>query len=202
MRARLDLYGDGDAQGTHMSIFLVILKGEYDAILTWPFDFPVIFCLFDQSGQGCHIIDAFYPDTRSPSFQRPCSKEKIASGILKYCPLAVMKQQGNYYIRNDRMYIKIMVDFLGIRRPILPYTLGLNPGLPTHEQEIQCRIEIEKYKRLRAALVAEIDRSNQEVAQRSLIRSYPSIPVGNRQQPPASTTNSESMQCEDVSDEE
>jgi hypothetical protein len=59
-------------------------------------------------------------------------------------------------------------------------------------------MEIEKYKQLRAALVAEIDQSNQEVAQRSLIRSYPPIPVGNRQQPPASTTNSESMQCEDI----
>jgi len=198
MRARLDLYGDGDARGTHMSIFFVILKGKYDAILTWPFDFPVIFCLFDQSGQGCHIIDAFHPDIRSPSFQRPCSKENIARGILKFFSLAVIKQQGNRYVQNDTMYIKIMVDFLGIPRPILPYTLGLNPGLPTHEQETQCRMEIEKYKQLRAALVAEIDQSNQEVAQRSLIRSYPPIPVGNRQQPPASTTNSESMQCEDI----
>jgi len=200
MRARLDLYGDGDARGTHMSIFLVILKGEYDPILTWPFDFPVNFCLFDQSGQGCHIIDAFHPDKTSPSCQRPCSKENVASGILKFCPLAVIQQQENRYIQNGKMYIKIEVNFLGIPRPILPFTLSLNPGLPIHEQEVHRRMEKEKHEHARAAIVAEMNRNDQEVAQRSLIHLYPPVLVGNTQQPPPSTTNSESMQCEDILD--
>ncbi len=177
MRARLDLYGDGDAQGTHMSIFLVILKGKFDAILKWPFNFQLIFCLFDQTGQGHHIIDSFYPDITSTSFQRPRSKMNRASGILKFCPLAFIQQQENHYVRNDKMYIKIMVDFLGIPRPLLPYTLGLNPGLATHVQEDISRREIEQYNQVRAALVEEINRNNQEVAQRSLMHMYPPVPA-------------------------
>jgi len=201
MRARLDLYGDGDARGTHMSIFLVILKGEYDAILTWPFNYPVNVCLFDQTGQGHHIIDSFYPDTRSISFQRPRSKENTAGGILKFCPLAVIKQQGNCYVQNDTMFIKIEVDFLGIPRPVLPFTLGLNPGLPTHEQEAQRRMEVEKYKQLRAKLQDEINQNDQEIAERSVIPVRRQVSVGIRQPPPLSTTGSESIQCEDISDD-
>ena len=36
---KLLLYPNGYAEGnnTHLSIFLVIMKGEYDAMLTWPF---------------------------------------------------------------------------------------------------------------------------------------------------------------------
>lgn len=34
---RLYLNGDGVGKGTHISLFFVIMKGEYDAILSWPF---------------------------------------------------------------------------------------------------------------------------------------------------------------------
>lgn len=34
---RLYLNGDGVGKGTHISLFFVIMKGEYDPILSWPF---------------------------------------------------------------------------------------------------------------------------------------------------------------------
>jgi hypothetical protein len=198
MRARLDLYGDGDARGTHMSIFLVIYKGQYDAILTWPFSYQVTFCLFDQTGQGHQIIDSFYPDIKSPSFQRPRSQENIASGILKFLPLAALQQQKIDYVSNDTMYIQVRVDFLGTPRSVLPYTLSINPGLPILEQDVISSRIIDQQKKMRAKLVAKIHADDQEVEDRSLLPVHPPASAGILQQPPPSTTNSESISCEDI----
>ena len=37
MYLRLYLDGDGQGKGTHVSLFLVIMKSDYDDLLTWPF---------------------------------------------------------------------------------------------------------------------------------------------------------------------
>ena len=37
MCARIYLNGDGIGKGTHVSLFFVVMKGDYDALLTWPF---------------------------------------------------------------------------------------------------------------------------------------------------------------------
>ncbi|CAF1049488.1 unnamed protein product [Rotaria sordida] len=69
----------------------------------------------------------------------------------------------NCYVRDDTMFIKIMLDFGETLREVLPYTLSVNRGLPTHIQEaIRC-MEIEKYKQAREALIAEIIRNDQEI---------------------------------------
>ena len=35
------LNGDGSGYKTHLSLFFVLMKGEYDALLRWPFDYKV-----------------------------------------------------------------------------------------------------------------------------------------------------------------
>ncbi|CAF4614872.1 unnamed protein product [Didymodactylos carnosus] len=135
MRARLYLQGDGNAKGTHMSLFFVLMKGDHDAVLKWPFNYKVTFCLYDQSGQNQNVIDSFRPDTKSYSFQRPQSEMNIASGIPKFFPLSIIKQDGNNYVRDDTMFIKIIVDFAELPKMILPYALSLNSGLPCHVQQ-------------------------------------------------------------------
>ncbi|CAF4096236.1 unnamed protein product, partial [Adineta steineri] len=87
MRARLYLHGDGNARRTHMSLFFVLMRGPNDAILKFPFNYKVIFCLYDQTPQQRHIIDSFRPDIKSNSFQRPRSEMNIASGIPKFVSL-------------------------------------------------------------------------------------------------------------------
>lgn len=37
MCARLYLNGDGMGKGTHVSLFFVVMRGMYDALLKWPF---------------------------------------------------------------------------------------------------------------------------------------------------------------------
>ena len=141
---RLYLDGDGNARRTHLSLFIVLMRGEYDPILKFPFEFKVIFCLFDQTKQQKHIIDAFRPDVRSNSFQRPRSDMNVASGLPKFADLTLFQPENNPYIRDDIMYIKGVIDFDDIPKAMLPYVFSLNPGLsrPIHQGMI--RMEREK----------------------------------------------------------
>ncbi|KXJ28109.1 TNF receptor-associated factor 1 [Exaiptasia diaphana] len=49
-KLKLQLYpnGHGDGKGTHVSVFMIIMRGEYDATLTWSFDWKFKFTLLDQ----------------------------------------------------------------------------------------------------------------------------------------------------------
>jgi hypothetical protein len=144
MRARLYLHGDGNARRTHMSLFFVLMRSDHDPILKFPFSYKVTFCMYDQTSTERHIIDSFRPDIKSNSFQRPRSEMNIASGIPKFFPLAMIQQEGNPYIRDDTMFIKIMVDFNDMPKTVLPYALGLNPGLPTNVQQELIKQEVER----------------------------------------------------------
>ncbi|CAF1286295.1 unnamed protein product [Adineta steineri] len=146
MRARLYLYGDGTARTTHLSIFFVLMRGTYDALLQFPFNYKVTFCLYDQSDKQEHIIDSFRPDISSMSFQRPRTDMNIASGIPKFFSLTKLQQNNNSYIRDDTMFIKVMIHFREAPKTLLPYIFNINPGLPTTVQETMTQQEVEKQK--------------------------------------------------------
>ncbi|CAF1171969.1 unnamed protein product [Rotaria sp. Silwood1] len=150
MRARLYLNGDGNARRTYMSLFFVLMRSLNDPILKFPFNYKVTFCLYDQTPAQRHIIDSFRPDIKSSSFQRPRSDMNIASGIPKFFPLETIQQEGNPYVRDDTMFIKIMIDFEELPKTLLPYALSLNPGLPTHIQKAMIKQEAERRTQLRS----------------------------------------------------
>ncbi|CAF3502602.1 unnamed protein product [Rotaria sp. Silwood1] len=97
-----------------------------------------------------HIIDSFRPDIRSNSFQRPRSDMNTASGLPKFFPLENIQREGNPYVRDDTMFIKIMVDFEDIPKTLLSYALSLNPGLPIHVQHIMIKQEAEQRSQQRS----------------------------------------------------
>ena len=107
MCARIYLNGDGIRRGTHVSLFFVVMRGEYDAILRWPFRQRVTFVLLDQDNVE-HVIDAFTPDPNSPSFQRPRRETNIASGCPTFCFIEELNNHA--YVRDDTMFFKIIVD--------------------------------------------------------------------------------------------
>ena len=107
MCARIYLNGDGMGKGTHISLFFVIMRGQYDALLRWPFRQKVTMMLLDQDNVE-HVIDVFRPDPNSSSFQRPRRELNIASGCPLFFPLADISKHA--YIKDDVMFIKIFVD--------------------------------------------------------------------------------------------
>lgn len=106
---RLYLNGDGTGKRTHLSLFIVIMRGEYDALLPWPFRNKVTFMLLDQNNRE-HAIDAFRPDLNSASFQRPQSETNVASGCPLFFPLNKLQSPKHAYVKDDTMFLKCIVE--------------------------------------------------------------------------------------------
>lgn len=123
MCVRLYPNGDGMGKGTHVSIFFVIMRGNYDALLSWPFNHRVIFRMIDQGPNGSHLIDSFRPDPSSTSFKRPTSEMNIASGCPLFMPLSKLDDPAVAYVKDDVMFVNVCLDISeGRRNP------GTNPG--------------------------------------------------------------------------
>ena len=107
MCARLYPNGDGIGRGTHLSLFFVVLRGEYDTLLPWPFQLKVSLCLLDQNlSSPRHVIETFRPDPASSSFQRPQSEMNVASGCPLFLPLTSLRGS---YCRDDTVFFKVAV---------------------------------------------------------------------------------------------
>ncbi|XP_005998234.3 TNF receptor-associated factor 1-like [Latimeria chalumnae] len=102
------LNGDGTGQGTNLSVFLVIMKGEYDFQLRWPFNHKVTFLLLDQVNQQ-HVSASFRP-VNSNSFQRPTTEMNMGSGLPEFFPLDKLYSQDSGYIRDDTICLKVVID--------------------------------------------------------------------------------------------
>lgn len=136
MCLRLYPAGDGNARGTHLSLFFVLMRSEYDGILRYPFSYKIVFCLWDQTGENQHIVDSFRADARSNSFQRPRSCMNIASGLPKFVPLDVLLPEENRFIRDDTMFIKAIVDFGNLPKVYLDELINMSPEIPNQIQYI------------------------------------------------------------------
>ncbi|XP_027543820.1 TNF receptor-associated factor 1 isoform X1 [Neopelma chrysocephalum] len=106
---RVYLNGDGTGKGTHMSLFFVVMKGDYDALLPWPFRHKVTFMLLDQNNRE-HVIDAFRPDLASASFQRPVHDMNVASGCPTFLPLAKLQSPKHAYVKEDTLFLKCIIE--------------------------------------------------------------------------------------------
>jgi FtsZ-binding cell division protein ZapB len=125
MCMRLYPAGDEQARRTHLSVSLVIMRGEFDAVLPWPFTHKISFCLYDQTPVQRHVIDSFRPDPKSNSFQRPRSNMNIESGIPKFFPMNIIQQDNNSYVRDDSMLIRCTIHRFSKRNAVLPLLLSL-----------------------------------------------------------------------------
>ena len=114
MCLRLYIMGDGIGKGTHLSLFFVVMRGEFDNILQWPFTHKVTFKLINQSG-GRDIVDTFQPDPMSSSFRKPKSDMNIASGCPRFVSHTELERGG--FIVDDTIFVKCLIDTSTIRHP-------------------------------------------------------------------------------------
>ena len=114
MCLRLYIMGDLIGKGTHLSLFFVVMRGEFDNILQWPFTHKVTFKLINQAG-GRHIVDSFRPDPMSSSFRKPKSDMNIASGCPRFVSHTELERGG--FIVDDTIFIKCIVDTSTIVHP-------------------------------------------------------------------------------------
>ena len=115
MCLRLYIMGDGIGKGSHMSLFFVMMRGEFDNILQWPFTQRVTFRLINQGNGGRDIVDTFQPDPLSSSFKKPKSDMNIASGCPRFISHENLK--GGGYIADDTIFIKCTVGQGSLSHP-------------------------------------------------------------------------------------
>lgn len=109
-RAKLYLNGDGLGERTHLSLFFVLMKGEYDEFLSWPFQKKITMTLIDQANVG-NETDAFFSNPQSTSFQKPESSMNPPIGIPTFLPLcSFCCMDDKQFIKDDTLYIQVKVD--------------------------------------------------------------------------------------------
>ena len=133
MCIRVYLNGDGTGYKTHLSLFFVLMKGEFDALLKWPFEHKIsmilvgkllkkelvlyyLSCDFraDQDHRK-HVVQTFKPTLDSNSFQRPKTDMNVASGCPQFAKLNILDEEN--YVREDVLFIKCIVDTSKIFHP-------------------------------------------------------------------------------------
>ncbi|KAM6431180.1 TNF receptor-associated factor 1 isoform 2-T2 [Liasis olivaceus] len=106
---RIYLNGEGRGRGTHISLFIVLLKGDYDALLPWPFTHKITFMLLSQDN-GDHLVTALHPDPTSASFQRPGTDMNEANGFARFVPLAKLQSPKYTYLKEGTLFLKCIVE--------------------------------------------------------------------------------------------
>ena len=107
MCLRVYLDGDGSGKGRYISYFLTIMKGEYDALLEWPFQLTVTLTMINQKG-GSNIVQSFKPNPNGASFHRPKSDMNVASGCPKFAALSILDNPE--FVVDDTAFFQCMVN--------------------------------------------------------------------------------------------
>ena len=102
--------GDYSGKNTHLSVHLIIMKGEYDAMLTWPFHKKVTFTLIDQQEKANDredIVMSFVSDPKHKSFGRPVTEDNIGMGFDKFVSHKELKERR--FTVDDAIFIQFQV---------------------------------------------------------------------------------------------
>jgi hypothetical protein len=92
-------------------VSFIIFRGDYDSILQWPFPYPVRLCLVDLKGTQKNIIHSIRPDSQTAIFGRPLNNANAPYQIPEFCPVEKLVENGNNYVSDDHMFVRIHVDF-------------------------------------------------------------------------------------------
>ena len=104
---RLYLNGDGMGRNTHISIYFVLMKSEYDPLLQWPMYKKIKFELINQEDNADNVVESIITNPRSPCFQRPFKSMNEASGIPMFVSMEKFLTGG--FVRDDCAYFKTIV---------------------------------------------------------------------------------------------
>ena len=109
-KCKIQIHPNGFSTGenTHLSLYLVIMKGEYDATLTWPFDKNYTFKLIDQQENEHdreNNVFSIIPDPKLSNFQRPVQKENVGWGVPQF--VSHEKLQKRRYIVDGTIFVQV-----------------------------------------------------------------------------------------------
>ena len=109
-KCKLKIYPNSINVSPHLSVFLIIVKGEYDASLSWPFHKKVTFTLIDQQENANDrkgIVWSFTSDPQCSSFERPVKEENRGWGLANFASHEELQKR--CYIVDDAIFIQFHI---------------------------------------------------------------------------------------------
>ena len=108
--------GQGDGKGTHVSLFVYMMKGEFDSHLKWPFKGEVTVELVNQKERGeNHVrkpLEHNDPDDRNEYFQRVTDGDMAKTGWGRFKFIAHTElykpEEDKEYLLNDTLIFKVI----------------------------------------------------------------------------------------------
>ena len=115
MCINVDANGCDSGMGTHVSVFVKLLEGAYDASLTWPFMGKMTFTLLNQLANENHHSWTFEFETKvNANVGSMLGKQQfISHSKLSHDPV-----KNTQYIMNDTLYFRVSV-MVNNRKPWL-----------------------------------------------------------------------------------
>ena len=110
-KMKLQVYpnGFGRGMGTELSVFVIITKGEYDAILPWPFNRIVMITLLSQQRdkEGDLVKTVDFSDASLSSKQKPAAERTNGYGKFDFISLKTLAHSS--YLVNDTIFLQVKV---------------------------------------------------------------------------------------------
>ncbi|XP_035770719.1 TNF receptor-associated factor 5 [Neolamprologus brichardi] len=119
MAIKAYLNGDGEGRGTHLSLYVVLMPGDFDTLLPWPFRQTVSLSVLDQSGASNHRSLSFRPDPTTKCFQQPTpeSQTNVAVGFPCFISHNMLQTPQNaLYVKDNTLFVKAKVDMTGFEQ--------------------------------------------------------------------------------------
>ena len=114
MVINIDANGNGDNKGTHVSVWVYLMRGEYDDQLEFPFKGTIKFELLNQLNDKNHYWGSFTHDGTQKSSKRVIDRERSdeAHGVPAFIPHRDLHVAYNaiQYLQDDCLVFRISVD--------------------------------------------------------------------------------------------
>ena len=124
----LNVYANGycDGEGTHVSVYLLLMKGENDDALTWPIKYKCTFTLLNQLKDEGHHTDTI----NSPEGKNDIDCVSRLSGdkgttewgflqFIAHTELDLQDEQQCQYLKDDSLYFRVQVEVIPAVKPWL-----------------------------------------------------------------------------------
>ena len=113
MCVRVDVYGAGDGKGTHVSIYIYLMKGEFDDKLHWPMRANIIVKILNWKEDLNHIQESvrFSDDAGGDVCNRVTSgsRAKVGRGRHQFIPHNILETRTKniQYVYNDCLRFRV-----------------------------------------------------------------------------------------------
>ena len=114
--------GSGAGKGSHVSVFIHIMSGEYDDILGWPVRASFTILILNQIENGNHYRESINFDDSTPdssSQRKDKETEGKDWGKENFMPHSLLNltTEDSQYLTDDNVYFRVEVQLLSKTKP-------------------------------------------------------------------------------------